>query len=77
MGSTKRAQLTTMQINIRTTNAERLAELVYSLVKESTPHLGIDLVRPPNPAHGNAVAVLFSNGRDVVISFAECKRVVP
>ena len=30
MGSTKRAQLTTMQINIRTTNAERLAELDYA-----------------------------------------------
>ena len=73
MGSTKRAQLTTMQINIRTTNAERLAELVYSLVKESAPHLGIDLVRPPNPAHGNAVAVLFSDGRDVVITFTEKK----
>jgi len=77
MGSTKRAQLTTMQINIRTTNAERLAELVYSLLKESAPHLGIDLVRPPNPAHGSAVAVLFQGGQDVVISFAECKRVVP
>jgi len=73
MGSTKRAQLTTMQINIRTANVERLAELVYSLVKESAPHLGIDLVRPPNPAHNNAVAVLFSDGRDVVITFTEKK----
>ena len=58
-----------------TSNAEHLAELVYSLLKESAPHVSIDLVRPPNPAHGNAVAVLFSDGRDVVISFAECKRV--
>ena len=73
MGSTKRAQLTTMQINIRTTNAERLAELVYSLLKESAPHLGIDLVRPPNPFHGHVVAVLFSDGRDVVITFTEKK----
>ena len=56
-------------------NTERTADLVYGLLKESAPHLGIDLVRPPNPAHGNAVAVLFSDGRDVVISFAECKRV--
>ena len=54
-------------------NAERLAELVYSLLKESAPHLGIDLVRPPNPAHNNAVAVLFSDGRDVVIVFTEKK----
>ena len=59
-----------------TSNAEHLAELVYSLLKESAPHVSIDLVRPPNPAHGNAVAVLFQGGQDVVISFAECKRVL-
>lgn len=57
-------------------NTERIADLVYGLLRESEPHLGIDLVRPPNPAHGNAVAVLFQGGQDVVISFAECKRVL-
>jgi hypothetical protein len=54
-------------------NASRLADLVYSLVRESAPHLGIDLVRPPNPAHGDAVAVLFNDGLDVVITFTEKK----
>ena len=61
-----------------TSNAEHLAELVYLLLKESAPHVSIehvsiDLVRPPNPAHNNAVAVLFSDGRDVVIVFTEKK----
>jgi hypothetical protein len=55
----------------RATNKERLADLIYSLLRDSAPHLGIDLVRPPNPAHGDAVAVLFNDGRDVVITFAE------
>jgi len=54
-------------------NASRLADLVYELLKDSVPHLDIDLVRPPNPAHGDAVAVLFSDGRDVVITFTEKK----
>ena len=31
----------------------------------------IDMVRPPNPAHGHAVAVLFADGKDVVIRFEE------
>jgi hypothetical protein len=54
-------------------NRERLADLVYSLLRDSAPHLGIDLVRPPNPAHGDAVAVLFNDGQDVVITFTEKK----
>jgi hypothetical protein len=54
-------------------NRERLADLVYSLLRDSAPHLGIDLVRPPNPAHGDAVAVLFNDGLDVVITFTEKK----
>ena len=54
-------------------NRERLADLVYSLLRDSAPHLGIDLVRPPNPAHGDAVAVLFADGLDVVITFTEKK----
>ena len=57
----------------RATNRERLADLVYSLLRDSAPHLGIDLVRPPNPAHGDAVAVLFNDGLDVVITFTETK----
>jgi hypothetical protein len=57
----------------RTTNRERLADLVYELLKDSAPHLGIDLVRPPNPAHGDAVAVLFNDGQNVVITFTEKK----
>jgi hypothetical protein len=54
-------------------NRERLADLVYSLLRDSAPHLGIDLVRPPNPAHGDAVAVLFADGGDVIITFTEKK----
>jgi hypothetical protein len=62
----------------RTTNRERLADLVYELLKDSAPHLGIDLVRPPNPTHGDAVAVHFravlsNDGLDVVITFTEKK----
>jgi hypothetical protein len=38
----------------RATNRERLADLVYPLLRDSAPRLGIDLVRPPNPAHGDA-----------------------
>lgn len=58
----------------RITNRERLADLVYELLKDSAPHLGIDLVRPSNPAHGgDAVAVLFNDGLDVVITFTEKK----
>lgn len=54
-------------------NTDRLAKLVYAALtaKLTSVGLGIDLVRPPNPAQGNAVAVLFADGRDVVIRFEE------
>jgi hypothetical protein len=53
---------------------QRIAELVYSLLKESAQGCkthGIDLVRPPNPKYGDAVAVIMSDGRDVIIRFEE------
>jgi len=53
------------------TNASALANLVYGFLSGKSGEFGIDLVRPPNPAHGNAVAVLFADGRDVVIRFEE------
>lgn len=55
-------------------NADRLAKRVYDLLSSTRPPngaLGVDLVRPPNPAHGHAIAVLFADGKDVVIRFEE------
>ena len=55
-------------------NSERLARHVYDLLSSNRPPtgaLGVDLVRPPNPAHGHAVAVLFADGKDVVVRFEE------
>ena len=56
-------------------NTERMANLVYRLLSSLTDTQrtlsGIDLVRPPNPAHGHAVAVLFADGKDVVVRFEE------
>ena len=66
-------------------NSAKLAKLVYDLLAATkqlretgaadcgTPPAlpGIDLVRPPNAQHGHAVAVLFADGRDVVIRFEE------
>ena len=43
----------------------------YILVDALRYEMGVDLVRPPNPAHGHAVAVLFADGKDVVIRFEE------
>ena len=55
-------------------NSERLARHVYDLLSSNRPPtgaLGVDLVRPPNPAHGHAVAVLFADGKDVVVRVEE------
>jgi len=52
-------------------NAAAVANLVYGMLSGKKGEFGIDLVRPPNPAHGHAVAVLFADGRDVVIRFEE------
>jgi len=56
-------------------NVTRLAKLVYEFLRrgryDEAAAPGVDLVRPPNPAHGHAVAVLFADGRDVVIRFEE------
>ena len=53
-------------------NAAWLANLVYKALNLHRAEFGApDLVRPPNPAHGHAVAVLFADGRDVVIRFEE------
>jgi hypothetical protein len=55
-------------------NADRLAKRVYDLLSSNRPPngaLGVDLVRPPNPKHGHAIAVLFADGKDVVIRFEE------
>ena len=54
----------------RGSNAERLAHFICGALS-GAKGVGIDLVRPPNPAYGHAVAVLFADGRDVVIRFEE------
>jgi hypothetical protein len=54
-------------------NAAKVANLVYGLLS-GIKGLGIDLVRPPNPVHGHAVAVLFADGDDVVIRFESGER---
>jgi hypothetical protein len=53
-------------------NAAKLAQLVYELLRFQVRGAdSIELVRPPNPGHGHAIAVLFADGRDVVIRFEE------
>lgn len=54
-------------------NGMRLADLVYELLKDSTPHLGIDLVRPPTVLKDgtNVIPVLFEDGNDCAITIEE------
>jgi hypothetical protein len=53
-------------------NVAWLANLVYKALNAHRAAFGApDLVRPPNPAHGHAIAVLFADGKDVVIRFEE------
>ena len=53
-------------------NAAWLANLVYKALNAHRAAFGApDLVRPPNPKHGHAIAVLFADGKDVVIRFEE------
>jgi hypothetical protein len=51
-------------------HAAGLARLVCKFLSElHGPSFGIDLVRPPNPKHDHAIAVLFADGKDVVVRF--------
>jgi hypothetical protein len=56
---------------IRDRHLEALTEFEYLKSLTEFEQSSIELVRPPNPGHGYAIAVLFADGRDVVIRFEE------
>jgi hypothetical protein len=54
-------------------NRAAVAAMVYARLYEARGTLGIALVRPPNPEYEDTVAVLFDDGRDVIIRFEEVR----
>lgn len=51
-------------------NAFLLSNMVYSLLRECAPHTGIQSVRVP-AGRDHAIAILFEDGRDVIVRFEE------